>query len=202
MNTPLMNGYGLEDLVELIYKKLGYVVKRNVIVVGRRKGRIVRSQIDLVYYDLENTTMGIPRKVVVEVKYRKQPYKIKLSEIAKFRAVLELLNHNPKYSEFITNSEFSDRAIAYARMEGIKLIDGKKLYQLYKIAQTKNTLIGKVYEVKGRIDDSINGLVEFLEVFGLVRHKRRYHRSNNHGGANERIGYILDSLVSYDRNQK
>ncbi len=146
-NYPNVRGYKLESLVKQIYENLGYpLVKSNVFLYKRG----MKSQIDLVYLKIEK---GFPKKVFVEMKYKGKKRngnykKVTLDEIAKFKGVLDLVNHNSRYSEMITNSDFNRRARFYARMYGINLINGEELYKLYLESEYRpKTLIAVTYDI-------------------------------------------------------
>ncbi|MEM2121860.1 MAG: restriction endonuclease [Candidatus Woesearchaeota archaeon] len=140
-----INGYKLERFVEELYKDLGYInVKRNIIF---KKGNS-KYQIDLCYLKFDN---NIPKKIFVEIKYKDNNRKVELEEIAKFYSVLELTGNDPKNSEFITNSYFTERAKEYARRKGIKIIDGACLNELVMKARDNNTMqktIATYYKIK------------------------------------------------------
>ena len=158
-----INGYKLEKFVEQLYKEMGYLnVKRNNII---RKGNET-YQIDLSYIRIEN---NLPKKIMVEIKYKDNGRKIELQEVSKFYSVLELIGHNSKNSEFITNSYFTERASLYAKRKGIKMIDGAHLKELSISLVGKKTIqktIAYYYRIKsffknvkqGRISDAITAL--------------------------------------------
>ncbi len=151
-----LNGYKLEVFVENLYKQLGYVsVKRNITI--RKSG--MKYQIDIMYKRMDNL---IPKTVFVEVKYKKQGSKVGLEEVAKFYSVLELLNHEPRYSEFVTNSYFTMRAEKYCARKGIKMINGPKLWELTM----------KVEENKDILQEF---MVHYYKLLGFVSNARKGH---------------------------
>ncbi|MGB9748691.1 MAG: restriction endonuclease [Candidatus Woesearchaeota archaeon] len=158
-----INGYKLEKFVEELYKELGYLdVKRNNII---KKGS-EWYQIDLSYLKLENNLM---KRMLVEIKYKDDERKVELEEVSKFCSVLELIGHDARNSEFVTNSYFSERAKLYAERKGIRMIDGACLNELAMKAGENNWVekaIAGYYRIKsflsnlkqGKIFNALNSL--------------------------------------------
>jgi hypothetical protein len=107
-------GYKFEKFVEASLTGRVSRLKRNHIV--KRKGR--QYQFDVTY--------GSMITKVIECKYRERSF-IDITELGEFHAKLVSLGINPKDGYLVTNSEFSKRAIHFARKVKLNLLNGEEL---------------------------------------------------------------------------
>lgn len=132
-------GYRFEHYVMQLYKDLDKRRLRHDVTldVSRKKHRV---QIDIIY-------RRFLMDHYVECKYRKDEKKVDLSEVAKFYAVLELLEVSPRRGEMITNSYYTKRAREYANNKSIKLYD---LDDMIKMEKERTSILERF--LKGDLD--------------------------------------------------
>jgi hypothetical protein len=113
-------GIKFEKYIQNLYINRGYKnVRHNKTL---RKGKY-KSQIDVLYSNYF-------KDYFIECKYRKKGSLVRLDEVAKFVAVLELHGINPNKGEIITNRHLDLRGKIYAKKMDLKVYERDDLIDL------------------------------------------------------------------------
>ncbi|MCD6464212.1 restriction endonuclease [Candidatus Woesearchaeota archaeon] len=131
VKKPVSSGSLLEMLVARELASKGLKVDRNVkLKHGFRK---TKAEIDLVV----NKTFWI------ECKYR--DHALRLEDVSKFVAVVELFNHPRELSAIITNHSYTERALDYCSQKNIATFTLQDLEGLYLYIQKSLYGLPKYY---------------------------------------------------------
>ncbi len=119
-------GLAFEKWVAELYDELGMLwVKHNVIIKHKKNGIVAKSQFDITYRDPI-------RKYYVECKYHETGAVVSFQDVATFAAKLSLVNTKEKFGVMVTNTDYDKRTRLYARKTGLRLIDGKRLFEMHR----------------------------------------------------------------------
>lgn len=139
-------GTQFEIWLELIFRKLGLEVSRNV---EFHKERYVYRQVDLCY-DRKRGILGIlgkKERIIIEAKYSGRgeiPYKLRQGEKHKSGQLIKKIDNvvdelyerqrfvNARKSYLVTNKRFDSKVRKEAAGKGICLIEGGKLENIYR----------------------------------------------------------------------
>ena len=146
------SGVAFEDRVADAYHSLPDVhrIRRNVRKgVCDRLGRLISyCEIDLLYKD------GNFQDRFVEVKFREHS-SVSLEEVAKFKGVLDLLHIESSRGEMVTNSSYTGRAKAFARLHHIVLYDGDDLNVMKRYERKRSSFLDKAW----KMPDALEGIL-------------------------------------------
>jgi restriction system protein len=151
-------GEEFEEVIEKLYRRMGYKVERRKIIKGVSGAK---HEIDL--YAYKNSL--VKKKIAVECKWREN-LGIGKKEVAAYLLVLQDIGI--KEGHIVTNSLYSKQAELLAKKYNIKLIDGntlKKLLRKYSIDfgfPSKNSGLLKV------IEKIIFPTLDFLTYGGII----------------------------------